>query len=479
LQKLSKLDLELLLSKIKVYRNSYNVLTENGWKNVKSILTDDILLSSINSDNKSFIGTFNCFMSNYFVLDIDNHNNNVNINEKYYKIFNVFGEPSLVYKSPRGLHIYYFLKELYSIDLIKKEVKKYFSDIEVKPTSDSALRILNYKNILNPLTLKKTKRNFRSYINHSMVYNVQEIFFSLQKEEFKIQNKKEKIDIIYSGKTNDALNYLIPIWKTQGYSTKECAEKFIAKLDPSYQGECRNRQRLEKRIEYYKVKESAKEIVSDSYEIEQKYDKIIKTILNISDKKLPKTSEYNRELRKKKIKDVVLYILSSYDMTQVILNNPRLLMEISCLYPYFFHETKNGNIPLPSKYFKSMYSNYHKAFNFLYSIGFIKRPHGRSYSTDKHSCQYYRIDLNIHNRYSEYNYTLLLDNNYVKNLVKNLYIKCINFVYDPVCFNNLFKVLKLPFFNGIICFKMFIHQINKLTFKKIKNANYKFVFNTC
>jgi len=386
-----------------LYRSAYNIETDSGWKRSNHYLTDDRLLKAMNS-TKSNIAVFSTIKTNFFSIDIDNHDGKTNINLLYSEVYNKLGVPSLVCKSPRGIHAYYFLSEFYDCSLLHQKVKKVIGNkFEIKPSADVALRSITKSNLVDVETLERLTDSLTNILLKCKVYSLNELFFNVvSKEKAKVQIKL-KIDTIGNGETNDALNYLIPIWKTQGYNDVECASMFISKLDKSYTGDVTHH--LLKRIAFYS---GSKIIVKrDNVEIKEKYSALISRIIKQSDDKF-KLKGNNRKLRNEKLEKIVVAILNQRDLTLERYQDAKLNSQYSSLYPFWNYEVSKGRIPLPANFFKAINTNYRKTFDFLFSIGFLTRPNGRSYSTALKSCQYYQVNTQLPTPYI-FDYSLLVE----------------------------------------------------------------------
>ena len=440
-----------LLPKLTIYRKNFNKETECGWKKSSYYLSDSTISKAFYCE-KSTVGVFSTYQTKFFVVDIDNHNNATNVNLLYSQVYTKLGEPSLVCKSPHGLHVYYFIKEFYDANLLTHKIKKILNlNVEVKPTPNCSIRFINSNHLLNPITLESISIDS---INEILEYNVNEFLYAYTED---IKLKKDTIDIIFAGETNDALNNLIPQWKSQGFTDEECCNKFIAKLDISYTGDCRNFARLLKRVKCYKVV-SRKKKEKDFSEIEIKYSKLLNDIE--SNFKINTKNLYNKSKRIENIRKFVCGILYSKEQNLAILDNQELLSAYTTKYKYFKYEVEKGNIPLPSTYLKSIVSNYSLILNYLISIGFIRRKDGRSYDSINHSCQYYHINEKCMYKYAEFNYYKLVDIKDMSNCIKDLFNSVIN--YTLVLPKTLVNINSSTRFKNYlyICFNMLLgcHQ---------------------
>lgn len=443
----------LVLAKLSIYRKCFNVETDYGWRKSSYYLSDNTIARALNA-SKSTVGIFSTYQTNFFVIDIDNHDDKTDINLLYNQVYNKLGIPSLVSKSPRGLHVYYFLRDYYDANLLTSKIKSILKlNVEVKPTSNVSIRLFSKESLLDVITLEKNEQSLINYLNNAIVYNSSEFFYEQEKTQKRI--KKDSIDIIFKGETNNAMNTLIPQWKSKGFSNEECVNKFIAKLAPSYTGDCRNYAHVLKRVECYKILPSKNNENISLIDIEKEYESLIQEIQNYY-RRNSHTTEHNKNIRCANLKRLLVGILYAKKENEGILLDSELLSIYSSRYAYFEYEVKRGNIPLPNSFLKTIITNYSPLLDFLIRIGFIERKNGRSYDTSKHSCQYYYINTKCMNKFKEYsysklfNYQQLLDNFYH---ILNDKFNIREFIY------NLFNHICIQFKEkekSNICFNMFL-----------------------
>jgi len=408
-KKFTEQDLSLLLKKVSIYRKGYNIETKNKkWVHTDRYLSNKLLINTINSSRKerTHIAFSSCYMTNFFVLDLDYHCfygadyfklKKIFINQKYDLIKKILGEASLACCTPRGVHLYYFLKEKVCVDNLHSwlsEKLKQFDCIDIKPGVDSYIRSLAKLKLLNTKNLKiyRSTTKFSTIINKATSYNVEELF---HKEIHKKKNKISKtfkelkdFSVINVHETNDALNYLIPLWKNHGFNDEECANLFISRLSSSYSGECRCVDRLLQRIHCYNKTKTNTFTTS--------YDKIYKEHKDCIDKTIKISNlliknSNNRKIRAENIKKIMCTIFSVQDKSNFIKKDKRILYQHCTNNPYFYYESViNNRIAIASTIFKSCVKNYQSILKFLKSINFITSQ--STYSILQSSCIYYSIN---------------------------------------------------------------------------------------
>jgi len=448
-------DLHLLLSHISIYRGSYNIEVgkkyERKWIHINKYLDDYRLLCSINSGrkNKSTIAYSSTYQTNFFVLDLDFHpkfldnhtiavgntmydlysfgsrnylstQDKLNIlkrnfiDKKYAEIKKLFGVASLACSTPHGVHLYYFLKQKINVDYLHDLIKNKLNNMEcvdIKPGIDSFIRSINKQKLLYTYDLHIYARTtkFSTIINRGHIYDVYEIFDNFNIEtKVKTSSFKENPDYetIYAGHTNDALNYLIPLWKNHGYSEKECYDMFKDRLDSSYRGDVLHN--LEKRIAFFDKHNSNS---NSNNSITKKYNESITKAVQISNHLI--SNSYNRKKREQSIIKLMTVILTAKESSENILESKRNYYKHCEQNPYFSYNMKQGFIPISSALLKRAVPNYTSTLKYLKSIGFITKA--TSYSVSQKSCIYYKINIDF---YNNTNKNINKDNNTNDNNIK-------------------------------------------------------------
>jgi len=453
----TKEDLKNFLSHVSIYRKGYNYETKNGtWIHIDKYLSDDMIVDNflLSRKNRARIAYSSCYMTNFFVLDVDCHkfygNNyfvkkNIYLYNQYSYIKSIFGLASLIYATPRGMHLYFFLKEKISVDVLHEYIndklktaprKLEVDSIDIKPGVDSFLRCPVKSKLLRNTTLDIYNKNtkFSTIMNNAPIYSIGELFEEqINSKKVNLSNFTEKEDysIIYAGHTNEAMNYLIPLWKNHGMTNEECTNMFISRLDSSYSGDCKSFNHVLKRVSCYNKHESPTDSTIDYDTIYKKNKKCIDSAIAISNGRI--SNSYNRNIRSENIKKIMCAILSIQDRTNKILNDKRLYYKQISLNSFYAYETKKSRIPISSKALKAIVSNYEPILSFLKEIRFISDQ--STYSVIHKSCIYYHINLLFYSFiYKDYN----TYNRFIKNIINNNRLKVVSFSLNPRYSSNMF-----------------------------------------
>lgn len=445
-------DLALIKKNLTYYFGSYNQKKnqESAWYKSEHHLTDIKFLQGIYSKFYSLVGAFNAYTTKFFALDIDDHQIQYLIEKVFNEVYHKIGEPSFIVKSPRGIHCYYLLNDFCNTDILVESLRKkvnklyYKKHIEIKPTSEVGLRLPGHRNLLNTKTLEivddqefefdkqdniiDDRYKFGQFLENCHHYFPQEfISFNSNEKDNSVKTVFDDCILIQKGMTNDAINYYSPQWKSRGLSVEEATNLFISKLDPTYNGPCRNYNHVYRRIKcFYKREHISTKQNSEESSKENLYKQnhsVIEDIVN----SYPTIglSEYNAEKRKKSIRKDLVTLFWIIRQNEIIKSSKRNYAKWTYLHVFYKCETNKGYLPISSKLISS------KNLEWFRRIGLISRPQGKHYDVHRHSCQYYYINFN----YSKEKFSLL--NYFYCNKKFELSINSIN----PYIFYNLFSYL--------------------------------------
>lgn len=273
------------LRTFKPYQKKYRVSSSGGfWTEIDSPLTIELIDEAIKGKKK--ISFFTRYNLNYLGLDLDCHDvSDIWNNEEGYRVLlNKYSElrrvigvyPSLLFKSDRGLHLYYFFNYRVNSEILVYKTKKKFKEsldkltVEILPTTTTTLKIDTSKSQLDPLTLKPIKYdlvNYSIYSAHELfnedLFKSNTLLNSIRKNEISQSKtvfnslKFEKLEKALSkenfiGNTNRLIfqSSLLPSYFHAGLSIDDSVYR-IQKLlfQNNYNGELLNKKdRLEKRI---------------------------------------------------------------------------------------------------------------------------------------------------------------------------------------------------------------------------------------
>ncbi|MDR0707039.1 MAG: hypothetical protein LBF60_04065 [Treponema sp.] len=250
----------------------------SAWLTSGRPLTSAKIASAILGE--AIIGYFLAVFPRSFCVDIDDHAGKGAgyLLSVYDAVCRKLARPSLLCKTPRGLHAFYFLTHPVPELLLIERAKAAVAGVpaEVKPTSQIGTRIPAERRLIDPLTWEPLNRPFADAVHAADKYHPVELFgmsvmpdtvvetLKSRKDrvvKVKVWEKIGRLEAEYAGETrgvragatNDILCELIPVYRGGGLTPEEAAAEFSALLDPSYTGELRSFRRLVRRVEsFYK-----------------------------------------------------------------------------------------------------------------------------------------------------------------------------------------------------------------------------------
>ena len=246
-------------------------------RTVKAKLTPELIEASLCKESEKELSYFSKDGKiDYFGLDIDDHDSDGWVNneptailkERYGIAKKIIGQsPSLLFRSPRGIHAYWFLTELVSNSFLLHNLRKLFDGIkhiEILPTNRHSIRMPMPDRFLDDNLEKCIFSGFESLIR----YSIETVFknsFSNEIEDTGITSKhlkpKKMHDVSLSleqleksimplknGNTNSVYIKLVVKYKLKGLDESESLNRFekLIKNSPGYSGNLLNN--LESRI---------------------------------------------------------------------------------------------------------------------------------------------------------------------------------------------------------------------------------------
>ncbi|GHU09370.1 hypothetical protein FACS1894151_06990 [Spirochaetia bacterium] len=391
----------------------------SDWFTIDQPLTDPHIESAI--AGTALIGYFLSISARSFCVDIDDHTGKgPGYLLSVYQ--NVVGKlecyPSLVCKTPRGLHAFYFLEHHVPEILLIAKAKQALQGVpvEVRPTKKTAVRIPAEPDMIDPHNFTKITVRFKDAVNAALVYHPFNLFGAGILPQEIVESLKDRRDKavkastwkslslavneyaefgIQNGATNIALNELVPMYRSAGLTPEETAAEFAGLFSSDYIGELRNPRRLLQRIQsYYKtIPETQFNTLPKQLEVdlftEQMADAIAALVTGPT-----RTERQRGALTKKRrtVKKAVIFIERWCAYIGVIVSRKELLEMWNYLYPYFKKNTSEGLIPVSRNLWQKIYHDYGRwLMPFLKKIGYIERSNYR-YSKLYGICYYYRVN---------------------------------------------------------------------------------------
>jgi hypothetical protein len=387
------------------------------WITIEQYLTDGMINRSINGNAQ--YGFFLAYCTRSFGIDIDDHHGKgwAYLMSVYNTVCSRFqSRPSLVVRSPHGLHVFYLFDHPLPEILVVQRVREMVRGVpaEVKPTCQVGLRIPVETNLLNPETLHPLQGTFADILTGAYRFHPLELFHgdglspklfveSLKDRKAKVIANKtwEKVcraEAEYAGikpgTTNDALCELIPVYRSAGLTAEEAAAEFAALLVPQYDGELRQERRLLQRVTsfYRHIPETRFTAIPKDIQVELFTQQIAYIIAGLVTG--PSETPYQRSaLTKKKgtIRKAVIRIEQWRIYIDSVISDKRFFEMWNYLYPYFSKNTKEGYYPLSRNILKQVHEHYERyLLSFLIEIGYLKRSPYK-YSSVYGICYYYEI----------------------------------------------------------------------------------------
>ncbi|MDR3343957.1 MAG: hypothetical protein LBT14_14475 [Treponema sp.] len=386
------------------------------WLTSEHPLTDAKITGAILG--RAVIGYFLAVFPRSFCVDIDDHAGKgagylLSVYETVCRKLNA--RPSLLCKTPRGLHAFYFLTHPVPELLLTERARAAVAGVpaEVKPTSQAGTRIPVEQRLIDPLTWEPLGRPFAAAVGAAAKYHPVELFglsvmpdavvetLKSRKDRVvrvKIWEKIGRLEAEYAGgiragTTNDVLCELIPVYRSGGLTPEEAAAEFSALLDPSYTGELRAYRRLVRRVQsFYKKEPETRFRAMPAQDPGLFTEAIAGTIAELVTG--PAESRQQKAAltqRKRTVKKAVLLVEGWKSYIESVVRDRRFLEMWNYLYPYFKKNTREGYFPLSSNILLKIHGHYEwDVLPFLLEIGYLERaPY--HYTSIYGVCYYYKI----------------------------------------------------------------------------------------
>ena len=366
---------------------------EDTWYEKKQSLTNkDIGKALI---GKKDIGCFNTRNPQAFALDIDDHINKYTdpldspvIKAKLKRVYEYFPEPTYFFKTTRGVHLWYLLKERIPIKVLIESFKYYSPEllrlVELKPTHKTALRISATKNLVS----SGDKYNYSELFNGFNLYDASFDHEGYERKRSILGKSLNHIEFT-SGFSNEAYCKAVAILYSKGFNEEEATETIRQKLfADGYQGGLHSTLVTRVRSSYYNLENG-------------RFSEFISVTRQLSIDQVNKSNMFefmasgNRSDRRKNLVGLFQHVLLWIAYIDEIKDDPLEKDYFNFLFPYFSQRVDNGFYPLSRAYMRK-YSNNNRLirafFEILHKHGVITEVEGR-YSSRDHICKYYKFDF--------------------------------------------------------------------------------------
>ena len=402
-------------------KQSNDLFSLSGWQTSESYLTDNMIENALTG--LAVYGYFLNTCPSCFGIDIDDHTGRgegflLSVLATVKNRFNGL-DPSVLCRSPHGLHAYYFLTYPIAFPVLEERLKSVLSGVpvEIKPTTRTGIRFPKIGNFINARTFLPVTDEFARILDDAERYHPAEIFTEISPAEIRESLKERKgktlrlrelqkiakieagFPCIYDGNTNEALCSLIPVYRSAGLTADESAQRFFTNLAPVYSGELRSFERLLRRIQsFYKNQpERFNRILQNEAQQIDFYSFLL------ADKIAGKMTGQTETMYQKKgltqkrntVRKAVLRLENWKTYIDGIKQNRQMVEYWNYLYPYFKKNTSEGFYPIPRNLWKEIHSHYEiNLLPFLLEVGYLeKSPYG--YSAGNGTCLHYRINQQI------------------------------------------------------------------------------------
>ena len=393
-----------------------------GIRTVKGDLTEEFVANSLNPTSQEVLSFFSREGNNdYFGIDVDDHYTNgwednkptEILTARYRLAKGLIGiDPSLVFKSPRGIHAYWFLEQVVPTLILYRNLKELFKDIkhiEILPTNNHALRIPSPNLYLNnnletcefPGFDPLTRYSIDSIFIHGLKSDWRKIDAKTKSRKphytsISLAQLEKKLTPFKNGQTNKAYIELVAKYKIHGFDEDQAYDRFvkILKNSPKYTGPFLKDLKIRIETSYKRIAGlnlSQMKSLSDLYRephIKKMIDiLIVKMNLHISNK---------GKMRKSMIM-FLLNIISWKIACDKIFKSYDTACYWSFLYPGSWARHKEGFYPLPYSLLKKWNSHYNRPLKLLKNnLVLVESP--CNYSSTLKRCKYYRICLTCYDR---------------------------------------------------------------------------------
>jgi hypothetical protein len=395
----------------------FDVSGFSPWRTADRYLTDRAIERGITG--AAVIGYFLASCSRSLCVDIDDHTGKglgylLSVYDTIRGKLTVY--PSMLCKTPRGLHAFYFLTHPVPEILLIERARRVLEGVpvEIKPTSQIGLRIPAERYLLDPRSLNRLKVDFRQAVQEAAQYHPFELFGasvlpdeivdSLKSRKSKALRLKtwesvcgfeaEYAGGVRAGATNEALCELIPVYRSSGLTPEEAAAEFAALLAPEYAGELRNFRRLLQRVKsFYQKTPATRFNTLPKLETDLFTEFIAENISGlVRGKEETRQQKAGLTRKRRTVKKAVFIIENWKRYIDGVVHSNQFLEMWNYLYPFFKKNTKEGYYPLSSDFLKKTHRNYERfLLPFLVEVGYLERsPY--QYSSIYGICSYYKIN---------------------------------------------------------------------------------------
>jgi hypothetical protein len=341
------------------------------------------------------------------------------VHKRYDLIRSCFGpDPSLVVRSPHGLHVYYLLNTLLGQEALHQLTRRTIGDLEVelKPTSDDTLRIPkkshivdpsditrflyphpsdriewesiptyspehlfgeNYRNNINPFTSAKARPPRSKIINYELIRQAEEDCLPFR-----------------NGETNEQLKWFVSRCRKAGMDldrTIDLVQSWISR-STSYTGDLNSSEDLvEKRVEYIYNWKSKHTKAMSAMEPAKKIPTVLDPATTDAIERIAIRYPFPKQAQNG-FKIFVTELIRWKLYQDKIMTKPELFRQHSDKYPFYRPNRLKGYYPLPHLLIMKWNSRHSRILKWLICEGILE-PSPFKHSARGGICKYYKINL--------------------------------------------------------------------------------------
>ena len=409
-------------------RNKYvSRYSHGGIKTVRGELAVELVENSLKPQSQEVLSFFSGKGKiDYFGVDIDDHEtggwaDNMPrevLKERFNTAKKIIGKnPSLIFKSPRGIHAFWFLEKTMPNLVIYNQLKALFEGmrhIEILPTNSHSLRIPSPETYLNDNLEKSDFPGFEAlarYPNDAIFKNdlryensngahkdkvkkarkAHNTPLSAQNAPLSLVQLENEVSPLKNGHTNEVYIKLVAKYKFYGLDEEQAYNRFVnlVKKSPGYSGSLLADLKTRIKTSYKRMTDiNLSKMTSHSYlfrdpQVRMAIDNIIKE----AGLDIPK-----RHRMKNSITSFLLNIISWKIACDNIFKDHETAHYWEFNYRGSWWNHGKGYYPLPYSLLRKWNTHYDRPMRLLRDLGVLEEsPH--HYSTTLKRCKYYRINI--------------------------------------------------------------------------------------
>ena len=387
-----------------------------NWIHIESRLTPALIQKAI--QEKARVSFFNRHSSSLLGIDIDDHNSDTfsepstRMLKTYSQVVDALGFPSVVFRSPRGMHCYWLFSNQLPFEVLRvramQRLKRMPSGLEILPTPNKSLRIpsetrqLDPKNLFTPVKFdidSVKPMHFTDAIGLESLPSEVRLDFKAKRElskglkqETRLSNLEKKLrDEISNGHSNEVYKKLATAYYRAGYTVEQAEIRLVDFLHTTdYTGSLLfNRRERRTRLK------SSYRHFQKNYPIGGfDYSKNTSVQITIEDEILVSSLLNQNPFSRQRAKAVEQFIRNLFywiNYHDAIFFNETDLALWDYVYPYYRQRRKAGFYPLPRNTLQGWNHRYKEIIEWLSGIGVVQDS-GLPFVAGAGISKYYKVN---------------------------------------------------------------------------------------